>query len=198
MNNEQLKRKALHILRPLKSWSHNCHAASYKLVQEGIGTRVARGTCRGVGGQHSWVVVGDCYRPDLIIDPTLWSYNNKVKGIFIGEPSTHNHHPHGLGSIWKWGKPVAGDGPTIQLASYSHLSAYAKEFLKLVGPLDYVGWSRLANAPVDGWPCGEILAAMDDTPKLAAVVPIDRLGMLTNRNPGNLYLPTSSKAQQSG
>lgn len=28
---------------------------------------------------------------------------------------------------------------------------------------------------------------MNDTPALSAVVPIDRIGMLTDRNPGGLY-----------
>jgi hypothetical protein len=38
-----------------------------------------------------------------------------------------------------------------------------------------------------GFPAGEFLAAMDDTPATSALVPIDRLGMLTDRNPGGLY-----------
>jgi hypothetical protein len=32
---------------------------------------------------------------------------------------------------------------------------------------------------------------MDDTPDLEALVPIDLLGMLTDRNPGGLYLPSN-------
>ena len=64
----------------------------------------------------------------------------------------------------------------------------------VVGPLDYGGWSILANyCPVEGWPAGEIYAAMDDTPALKSLVPIDRLGMLTNRNPGRLYLREEEK-----
>ena len=42
-------------------------------------------------------------------------------------------------------------------------------------------------APVEDWPAGEIFAAMDDTEGLKALVPIDKLGMLTDRNPGGLY-----------
>jgi hypothetical protein len=30
---------------------------------------------------------------------------------------------------------------------------------------------------------------MDDDERLSALVPIDILGMLTDRNPGNVYLP---------
>jgi hypothetical protein len=47
----------------------------------------------------------------------------------------------------------------------------------------------LLGSPVHGWPAAEIVAAIADTPSLAAYVPIDLLGMLTDRNPGKLYLP---------
>lgn len=189
MTDEQLRRQAMKILRPLKNWHHNCHGASFRLVQNGIGTRVARGFCKGVTSQHSWVVVGDCYKPEIIIDPTLWSYRKDVKGIFIGAPDVYRHRPHGAGSIWQWGKPVAGDGPRVRLTPKAPLSAFAKEFLLLIEPLDREGWARLSSAPVEGWPAGEIFAAMDDTEELAALVPIDKIGMLTDRNPGGLYLP---------
>jgi hypothetical protein len=45
----------------------------------------------------------------------------------------------------------------------------------------------LANAPVEGWPAREILTAMAATPRLAACVPIDILGMVTDLNPKGLY-----------
>lgn len=63
----------------------------------------------------------------------------------------------------------------------------------MVGPLDRPGWMRLASCPVGGWPAAEVLAAMDDTPALQTLVPIDRLGMLTDRNPGGLYLAGKEK-----
>ena len=188
-----LRQRALKILRPLKNWNHNCHGASKRLVDEGVGTRVARGFCVGVSGQHSWVVMGnDCYNPELIIDPTLWSYRNDVRGIFIGGADVYGHQPHGAGSIWEWGRPVGGNGPRIRLTPKIPFTAAAKEFLRMIEPLDREGWARLTNAPVGGWPSGEILAAIDDTKELSALVPIDRIGMLTNRNPGGLYLRTTT------
>jgi len=44
---------------PMDRWARQCHAASVALVKSGeFGEcRVARGTCNGVGGQHSWVVL---------------------------------------------------------------------------------------------------------------------------------------------
>lgn len=45
--------EALKVLRPLKRWEHRCHQASITLVKAGVGTRVARGWCNGVIGQHS-------------------------------------------------------------------------------------------------------------------------------------------------
>ncbi len=190
LTSEQIRKQALSVLSPLKNWSHNCHGASKRLVDHGIGTRVARGFCVGVNSQHSWVVIGDCYQPELIIDPTLWSYRDDVKGIYIGTSATYGHAPHGNGSIWKWGRPVAGNGPRIRLTPKTALSVAAKEFLSMIEPLDREGWARLASAPVGGWPAGEILAGIDDTEELSALVPIDRIGMLTDRNPGGLYLPS--------
>lgn len=69
----------------LEAWAQQCHAASVRLVNSGVFggqfVRVARGGCRGVFGQHSWVVVGrDCYADDaLIVDATLWSYDRAVE-----------------------------------------------------------------------------------------------------------------------
>lgn len=181
-------------LEPLGRWFHACHAASLHLVKSGVlpGSRVARGTCRGVGAQHSWVVVGpDCYADDaVIVDPTLWSYQSTCVGVWVGTAADGLHTPHGgVGSIWTWGKPFSRGGPAIPLTPAEPLSPDAELFLELVGPLDRHGWSMLAQAPVFGWPAAELIAAMDDTTELAALVPIDRLGMLTDRNPSGLYLP---------
>jgi hypothetical protein len=175
-------------------WHHNCHAASLQLVRSGVlpdTARVARGTCPGVGGQHSWVVVdGDCYdRSARIIDPTLWSYDPTVPGIWTGRASERPHVPHGgIGSIWTWGRPVAQGGPIVELTPATPLSVEARQFVELIGPLDRAGWQMLIGyAPVDGWPAAELIAAADDTAELSVLVPIDRLGMLTDRNPDGLY-----------
>lgn len=177
----------------LEKWARKCHQASLCLIRSGVfggqPARVARGFARGVSSQHSWVVLGgDCYAPTAqIVDPTLWSYVKTQHGIWIGRLEHGVHEPHGAGSIWTWGKPRAGNEEPIKLTPKRPLSKEAQRFLKLVGPLDRVGWQTLAQAPVEGWPAGEILAAMDDTKALRVLVPIDRLGMLTDRNPGNLY-----------
>jgi hypothetical protein len=182
--------EAIAALSPLDKWSHQCHAASVALVRAGVGDRVARGMCPGVGGQHSWVVMGENVydREALIIDPTLWSYRDDVTGIYVGTAAEYGHRPHGAGSIWDWGRPVRQGGPVISLTPTFELSRSAERFLEMLGPLDMRGWQTLANAPVEDWPASEIYAAMDDTPDLSALVPIDRLGMLTDRNPGGLYM----------
>lgn len=192
MTDAQLKSRATKVLRPLKQWSVRCHEASLALIRAGIGNRVARGWCNGVLSQHSWVVVGDDYYANnaIIIDGTLWSYRKDVKGVFVGKASMYQHTPHGKGSIWEWGRPISEGGKTIRLKPKSKLSADARMFLEMIEPLDRSGWMRLASqAPVQGWPAGEIFAAMEDTKELECLVPIDRLGMLTDRNPGGLYLP---------
>lgn len=184
--------------KPFTETRHNCHAVSLAIVRSGRvpGARVARGVCRGVFAQHSWVVVGDdCYAPDArIIDPTLWSYDDSVTGVWHGSAADGRHTPHGgHGDIWSWGRPQRGKGDVIELTPTFELSRDAELFLELLGPLDRKGWAILTSAPVGGWPAVEILAAMHDTPQVSALVPIDLIGMLTDRNPGGLYLPGAEK-----
>jgi hypothetical protein len=191
----KLKREAVRILSPLGVFEKSCHAASIRLVRHlGYG-RVARGYCKGVRGQHSWVVIGDnCYHPKaVIVDGTLWSYDSEVRGVWIGTMGDGRHRPHGAGNIWNVGRPPYPKGSIVKLEGVASLSDSAKVFLELLGSLDMEGWHHLANGPMEGWPAGEILAAMDDTKALSALVPIDRLGMLTDRNPGGLYLPEKHK-----
>lgn len=179
----------------LNVWSHQCHAASIHLVKSGVfpaslGARVGRGSCTGVGGQHSWVVLGgNCYDDRAhVIDPTLWSYDASVSGIWTGRANQRPHIPHGAGSIFEWGKPASYGGEPVDLGA-TGLSEWAKSFLVMLGPLDRRGWMSLfSHAPVGGWPAGEIIAAAYRNPELQALIPIDRVGMLTDLNPQGLYL----------
>lgn len=181
---------------PFETTAHQCHAVSLKIVKSGLlpGARVARGVCQGVPGQHSWIVVGpDCYAPDaVIVDPTLWAHVDDVDGVWHGTAAHGWHTPHGgRGDIWSYGRPADPTGPIVALTPKKRLSWDACLFLNILGPLDRQGWAVLASSPVAGWPAAEIVAAIADTPELAALVPIDRLGMLTDRNPDGLYLPTT-------
>jgi len=199
MADSKLAEWATEVLAPLDAWAYQCHAASLKLVWEGepLGARrVARGGCKGVGGQHSWVVLGDdCYDDRaVIIDPTLWSYDESVQGVWVGTYRDGLHVPHGKGYIWDWGRPNPATGSVIELTPSKPFSQAARGFLDLLGPLDHEGWRLLAHAPVEGWPAGEILAAIENTPGLAGRVPIDILGMTTDLNPKGLYLPTEAEA----
>jgi hypothetical protein len=171
---------------------HNCHAVSLAIVQSGIypGTRVARGFAKGVGmAQHSWVVAGDPYDKDAhIIDATLWSYDPTVKGVWQGTMRDGIHRPHGAGHFMTGTPPQHHGGTTLHLNT-ANLSPAAKRFITNLGaPFDGGGWSQVANLPVEGWPAREVIEAMLDTPALAVYVPIDIAGMLTDRDPGNLYL----------
>lgn len=174
----------------LEDLARQCHVASLRLVQSGVlgEARVARGTCRGVGGQHSWVVLGrDCYdQKATVVDPTLWSYDPTVEGIWIGPASERPHEPFGSGNIWTWGKPCATGGEIIELATDPGPSA--RSFLELLGPLDRTGWhTLLGEAPVGGWPAREIIEAAYQQEELAVLIPIDRVGMVTDLNPEGLY-----------
>lgn len=177
---------------PLAKFHHQCHAAALLMVQSGFGERVLRGWHPKVGGQHSWVLIsGKIYSTRAkIADPTLWSYIGEPPEVWAG--LAHDHRPHGAGSIWEEGHPVVLTTEYIQLTPKTPLSDLAQTFLAMIEPLDRRGWAVLANGAMEGWPAGEILAAMDDTPALTAFVPIDRLGMLTDRNPGGLYQRSST------
>jgi hypothetical protein len=181
------------VLAPLDRWALQCHAASLLVVKSGVvgQARVARGSCTGVGGQHSWVVLGgDCYDDNaVIVDPTLWSYDDSVTGVWVGTYRDGKHTPHGKGNIFQWGRPnPAAPGEEMELTPARPWSRQAQAFLDLLGPLDKRGWIMLAHAPVEGWPAGEILAAIANTPGLEGGVPIDLLGMVTDLNPQGLYL----------
>lgn len=194
-NHEQI---AADIGWPFKDWSHQCHAVSIAIVKHyGIG-RVARGTCRGVAGQHSWITLGDPYDPDAtIIDPTLWSYVDDVNGIVVTTMTASEHRPHGWANgrtIWQWGVPDSEGGPTIDLTPAKPLSREAEGFLKVcrsaVGSLDRRFWWSLVNqAPLVGWPAREIIEAVYHTDQLSVLIPIDIVGMVTDLNPSGLYLP---------
>ena len=195
---DELVRLATEVLAPLDQWALKCHGAALTLVQSGrFGTcRVARGWGEGVTGQHSWVVLGnDCYdERATVIDPTLWSYDEKVQGVWVGSYRHGKHEPHGKGSIWKWGRPNEATGPVIELTPRKPFSRSARGFLDILGPLDKEGWIMLAHAPVEGWPAAEIIDALCETPHptikgqtFEAYVPIDIVGMLTDRKP-DLYL----------
>ena len=175
----------------LSDWACQCHSASLTLVKSGVfgEARVARGSCRGVPGQHSWVVLGnDCYDKNAtVVDPTLWSYDESVSTIWVGKATERPHVPHGSGSIWQWGRPDDPVGPVIKLDT-TGLSREALLFLDLLGPLDLAGWRMLAHAPVEDWPSGEILKKMNRDDRISPFIPIDILGMTTDLNPGGLYL----------
>jgi hypothetical protein len=188
--NDYFRDVAGQVLAPLDGWAHQCHTASLKLAQSGhFGVcRVARGSCEGVGGQHSWLVLSnDCYHPTAtIIDPTLWSYDQTVQGVWVGTANVR-HRPHGAGSIWAWGRPNEATGPVVELTPRKPFSRSARGFLEMLGPLDEAGWIALAHAPVEGWPAGEIIDAICES-GMEVYVPIDIVGMVTDRNPQGLYL----------
>ena len=179
---------------PLEDFRHNCHAASHAIVQAGIfpTARVARGSTIGVPGQHSWVVLHDdpYSREAFILDPTRWSYRDRKPTVETLR-NLLEHRPHGAGHFTQGRPPIRGNGATIGLAV--RVREDARLFLDTIGPLDAQGWARLANLPVEGWPSREIISAMLDTPALRALVPIDIAGMLTDRNPGGLYLSEAAE-----
>jgi hypothetical protein len=166
---------------PIARWAKQCHVVSLKIVKSDLFpvARVARGW---------WVVVGtDCYADDAeIVDATLWSYDDRVPVVWHGSAQEGRHKPHGHGSIWKWGKPPTGSDEPIALTAA--LSEAAREFLRMIEPLDQRGWNNLFAAPMGGWPSREIIEAAYDDPRLSHLIPIDVVGMVTDRNPAELYL----------
>lgn len=174
-------------------WRNNCHSVSLAMVKSDLfegPRRVARGCCDGVSCQHSWIVLGrNCYIPDALVDPTLWAYDSEVEGIWYGSKEDSRHHPLGEGLIFDWGMPMNHGGEHIEL----ELSGVAAAWMDLLPrPHDTRLWhSLLSEAPAQGWPAAEITAAAYNDERLKALIPIDRVGMLTDINPGGLYLPNN-------
>lgn len=176
-------------------FAKDCHSVSLALVRSGLlGTggprlRVARGSCYGVGGQHSWVVLGDPYDAKAkIVDITLWSYDDTVPRIWVGDSVWGRHCPKGNDWIFNTDKPCSRGGEPLLLEG-DRMSPRARQFLRTIGPLDAPGWAALwSRSGMLGWPAKEILEAfVDQYPTMAGLVPIDIYGMVTNRNPQDLY-----------
>jgi hypothetical protein len=178
-----------------EDFAHDCHSVSLALVRSGLlgeggpNLRVARGACMGVGGQHSWVVLGHPYdQTATIVDLTLWSYNGSQPRIWIGDMMSGFHHPKGMDWIFNCEKPHARGGKPIEVDTIG-LSASAKEWIRMIGPMDAAGWGALwSRSGMLGWPAKEILEHfIDQHPTMVALVPIDIVGMVTDRNPQDLY-----------
>lgn len=169
---------------PGTGWQNRCHEISLALLRTGeFGRgRIARGSAEGIGGQHSWIVLGDDVYNDaaVVVDPTIDPHK-----IVVDYAACLTNTPKGAGSIWAWGKPWAHSARYVELAV--PVSPEAEVFLDKIGSLDLLGWMQLADAPVEDWPAAEIVAAMLQTPELKAAVPIDVAGHLTDTNPGGLY-----------
>jgi hypothetical protein len=190
---------------PHTTWYAHCHEVSHAIVTARLipHARVARGTCAGVPGQHSWIVaptgrgkLGDCYADNaVIIDPTLSAYRQDVAGIYTARADEHGwHRPFGKGdhimNLGRPPRPETGQKVTsLAPEAYDALSADARFWVnRMFGPLDRDGWFALAHTSVIGWPAEEIIRAMHLTPGLRPIVPVDIVGMLTNLDPCALYL----------
>lgn len=193
MTTQQIDEDAIRAaMGDMQQWALQCHAASLHLVKSGVlgKSRVARGTARGVAGQHSWAVLGDPYdKETIIVDVTLWSYDLKQPQVWIGTGNNDIHTPHGSGSIFEYGKPSShGEKPIVLEPPEGGWSPAAALFLDMLGPLDQRGWMELAHAPVGGgWPAKEIITAMCKHRQIAPLIPIDIIGMITDENPDELY-----------
>ncbi len=175
----------------LEPWAKNCHMASLSLVKSDIApdhARVARGWCKGIVCQHSWVALGDPYDPATeVIDLTRWSWLGEDPYIYRGHPVPDTYTPHGYGEIWDVGRPVSNGGEPIHL---SGLLTEARDFLDFVDPdgLDVQAWHALLNSPIGGWPAREIIDRAYRHHQLMPLIPIDVAGMLTDVNPAGVYL----------
>ena len=176
-------------------FKHDCHSVSLWLIRSGLlGTggpdlRVARGACLGVGGQHSWAVLGHPYDDTAtIVDLTLWSYDASQPRIWVGTMRDGLHRPKGYGWIYGGERPYARGDDILEIDA-TGLNPRAQHFLSVVGPLDARGWGALwSHCGMMGWPAQEILEAfLDQHPKMEALVPIDIVGMVTDRNPQEIY-----------
>lgn len=181
---------------PPSTWGGRCHEISLSIVGSGAlpeGARVARGFCRGVRGQHSWISIGDPYDPSSwVIDPTLAVLLRGSPELFVALLRDSPHTPHGgFSDIWAYGKPEAGGGEIIELEREG-LSDEALLFLELLGPMDRSAWSTLFNAPIRGWPAGEIIERAYGDDRLPSEPNVEARGsILLDREPEMMKLDAS-------
>ena len=177
---------------PFSEWAQQCHSVSLALVKSDLFpyARIARGMALGVRGQHSWVVLDENVynKYAQIIDPTLWSYRADVQGVWSGSLQDGIHFPKGMGNIWDYGRPENSSFRDAYALNTEGLSTSAKLFVQSLGPLSIHGWAALFNFPMEGWPSGEIVARAYEDDKLRPYIPIDIVGMVTDKNPSSLYL----------
>jgi len=178
-----------------EDFAQDCHSVSLALIRSGLlgeggpNLRVARGACFGVGGQHSWAVLGHPYDDKAtIVDLTLWSYDASKPRIWVGDMEHGLHRPKGYGWIYESERPHARGGEIVEIDT-ANMSMEAQHFLQVIGPLDVRGWGALwSRSGMLGWPAREILEGfIDQNPTMAALVPIDIIGMVTDRNPQEIY-----------
>lgn len=192
---------------PPDRWLNNCHGISLAVVQSGIladpgpDCRVVRGFASGygIGSQHSWISLGDPWRPETIyVDVTAHRWG-RVDGIVVvpaadaylgSQMGDRGHTAFGYlpGSIFEYGRPAA-PGPDEDAYALTDLpSSDAALFAEILGPLTAYGWSSLFGFPKRGWPYREILtAAVEQIPRVEVLTPIDLVGHGTDRNPSGLY-----------
>lgn len=174
----------------LEQFAHQCHACSLQLIRTGLlpkSARVARGWHVEIQSQHSWVAIGNPYDPNTtIIDGTLWSYTTGDPFLHVG-PS-RDYKAHGAGLIGPFRAPEPKN-KVLTPKGASKLSPAATRWLKMIAPkgMDVVGWMKLVNGPMGGWPSDEIIPVLADDNQFNGLIPIDIVGMLTDKNPGNLY-----------
>lgn len=193
---------------PADYWVNRCHEISYEIVRSGIlaepgpeTCRVVRGAAPGYGifGQHSWIALGRPFDPKTtIIDATAHAWG-KVEGLVVStvadaylgfELATFGHAAHGYlpGQIMNYGRPRVHDLDTAYLLDTSEMSAQARSFLHLLGPLNDEGWLALVTYPHGGWPAREVCEAIvEQVPRAEVVLPIDVVGHTTDLNPCGLY-----------
>lgn len=201
------KRLADKIGIPVTHWVNKCHQVSLALVKTGeFGptARVARGWSLGIHSQHSWIVLGDPYAWDaVIIDATNPEFHRSGEIIHVSMFENGGRYmPQGWGVLAEEEREglqhimPTFQGPERPLTPKTPLSADAQLFLAEIGPMDFRRWCWLASMlPMQGWPAKEIIEAMDDS-GMRAAIPVDILGMVTDRNPRGLYLPTREETDQ--
>lgn len=180
---------------PRDKWANRCHEVAYALLvsslMDDVTARMARGWAQGISSQHSWIVTGnDVYdKTAKIIDPTYASNRGSRPMIMIVDNLT-SHSPHGYGEFSKFPESKGGKEFLPEFVSPS-TRLWADMASMEVGPLDAFWWAKMFSGPMGGWPSRELVNWAYEEPALRALIPIDIVGMLTDRNPRGLYLRPS-------
>lgn len=181
--------------------------------EPGKAYQVVRGWSMPIcSSQHSWVVIGDPLgvAGAIVIDVTRASYlRHEPQEVWVGRygPKYAEYLPHGIAlnddgnkrvDLVDFGRIMPSKTEEVYPLSAEPRTDMARAILRLMDAHKFsrFDWGRVASRlPLTGWgkpgthyeTIADIFETMCEDPNLELLIPVDRLGHVTDLNPSELY-----------